>query len=471
MASAWDLVGGNPAPGDPEWIRTQAATLGRIAEDAGDCQQQLNGIYGRWGPSDWTGIAADAFRDHLGNIIPDLSKATASYGAASSALGTFADTLSELQTTAQRALARARTAQNEQAVAASAVRDTTAQLSATEQRAGNLSQEISTLTTAIRARQEQLGVHAPTDPLLVQWMQRLTEARIDLADTEELARAIRQALATAEDQLSRATESLAAARRSIMLVGERYDLAVRLVRSSLQDASAQGIRNVSFIDRAFQSARLDVEHLTREAGRDSNRFAGDLLLLAQGRVIGLKDLADWAGHDVVAAAPEIHAVTHALNCIVQDVASVVDEAAPFIEVGCVVLAVALAVVQPEFAPLAVAAIPLVDKATLGVDAVAVGTGELEVASDGLMELDGKGSEVNLSQDTENLIGDSTTLAVDAVNGDVDGALDLPSMNDAADSALSGSSGTAVVQAASAFDVDQAWSKVAESVDGIVDSHV
>lgn len=90
-------MSGTIVPGDPGGIRSAAGVLGETAADAGDVVERLNSLSGASGGSMWSGPAADAFREKLGELPDKLVKLSDSYGIASDALYCFANDVDQLQ--------------------------------------------------------------------------------------------------------------------------------------------------------------------------------------------------------------------------------------------------------------------------------------------------------------------------------------------------------------------------------------
>lgn len=124
--SEWDLIGGNPAPGDPDHILDLGDSFREVAKDAIAVKNRLSTTSRRGISSMWTGEGAEAFLAKL-EELPEMSlKVFESFSTAGGAMRTFANELRHHQHRARLCLDRA-----QQAVAAraDALRDQEAMLS------------------------------------------------------------------------------------------------------------------------------------------------------------------------------------------------------------------------------------------------------------------------------------------------------------------------------------------------------
>ena len=69
----WEVVGGDPAPGEPDAYFELARALGATASNAEDAHRRLRAIGDQVDESIWRGEAADAFREKIGEL-PDKLK-------------------------------------------------------------------------------------------------------------------------------------------------------------------------------------------------------------------------------------------------------------------------------------------------------------------------------------------------------------------------------------------------------------
>lgn len=106
----WDLVGGNPAPGDPAAYDQLAKALAQVADNAESVHGRLKSLNGGCDTSIWRGKAADAFREEIGKLPDHLKKLLDSYRAAAAAMTNYGCTLQTLQTEADQLVEGAETA-------------------------------------------------------------------------------------------------------------------------------------------------------------------------------------------------------------------------------------------------------------------------------------------------------------------------------------------------------------------------
>jgi hypothetical protein len=102
------VLGGLAVPGSPDEVGALSRELRKIADHVTDCKNQLSAAAGN---VDWTGGAADAYRDKLGSLPEELEKVCVSYGEVSWALWSYEGSLRDLQARSNRAATRARDAQ------------------------------------------------------------------------------------------------------------------------------------------------------------------------------------------------------------------------------------------------------------------------------------------------------------------------------------------------------------------------
>ncbi len=183
---SWDLVGGDPAPGDPRAYGELARDLKDTAESAQRASDRLRRFTTSVDASIWRGDAADAFRDKLGEFPPQLAKLQRSYASASEAMAGYGRTLDDLQDRARRVLERAHAAAEDEAS-----QQRNAEAEAEARAADPLVPSLGTPATA------------PFDDAIDDAQGRLRMARNEIYDIEDQRRA---AEARAIDGLERAQE-------------------------------------------------------------------------------------------------------------------------------------------------------------------------------------------------------------------------------------------------------------------------
>jgi len=113
---SWDLVDGNPAPGDRSVYRELSTDLAGTARTAQRALQRLDHFGRSCDESVWRGEAADAFRAKIKELPPKLEKLHRSYGTASRAMGAYGSVLDDLQPRARSLLAAAQEALRDEVV-------------------------------------------------------------------------------------------------------------------------------------------------------------------------------------------------------------------------------------------------------------------------------------------------------------------------------------------------------------------
>jgi uncharacterized protein YukE len=188
----WELVGGDPAPGEPAAYAQLAEQLGRTADAAGDAHRALKKIQDQVDDAIWRGKSADAFRDRIEKLPEKLEKLHASYDKASTALRGYGTTLRQLKSEAGRIVGEARRAHQQEA---------------DEQ-----------------TRLDQARAQDPAAPTTAQ---------------EDAVEAARQRLRSARDEVDRIREERKRAESDAV--------------SGLDDAGDLGIQNKSFLAKAFRA--------------------------------------------------------------------------------------------------------------------------------------------------------------------------------------------------------------------------
>jgi uncharacterized protein YukE len=121
--TGWDVVGywGDPVPGDVWEIRALARKYTKIGEAAEDAQQRLKSVKGSGWLTAWDADSGDVFIDKIESMPGDLEACADSYIELGSTLQTWADDVDDAQYTADKALAEAKDAKEDEATAASSL--------------------------------------------------------------------------------------------------------------------------------------------------------------------------------------------------------------------------------------------------------------------------------------------------------------------------------------------------------------
>jgi uncharacterized protein YukE len=116
-APEWELVGGDPTPGDPCAYDSLAGFFAATAENAQQAGGRLRRLVDNADESIWRGTSADVFREDLGKLPGRLDKLWHSYDEAAQALRTYGVSLRQLQAKSDYELHKAVAADAEAAAA------------------------------------------------------------------------------------------------------------------------------------------------------------------------------------------------------------------------------------------------------------------------------------------------------------------------------------------------------------------
>src|SRR5688500_6435391 len=105
--AGWELIGGDPAPGDPAAVTRLEGDLGSTADNARDVRDRLVRLKDGATGAIWRGDTADAFRDRIDKMPEHLQKLDESYRKASKGLDAYARELRDLKRDAEAALSKA----------------------------------------------------------------------------------------------------------------------------------------------------------------------------------------------------------------------------------------------------------------------------------------------------------------------------------------------------------------------------
>ena len=109
----WSLVGGNPAPGSPGVFEDMARVLTPIIDHSETSSSSVRAMAQQAGSSSWSGTAAETFAEAVSAIPNDLGDLVLANQRAISALNTYSETLTSLQSQATQVLNRAQDDQND----------------------------------------------------------------------------------------------------------------------------------------------------------------------------------------------------------------------------------------------------------------------------------------------------------------------------------------------------------------------
>ena len=105
--SVWDLVGGDPAPGDPVVFEGLGRTFSDKATNAQSAGTSISRLIASIDASVWQGEAADAFRETMQELPPRLHVCHDAYATAAGLMVEYGRTLRGLQERARMALEKA----------------------------------------------------------------------------------------------------------------------------------------------------------------------------------------------------------------------------------------------------------------------------------------------------------------------------------------------------------------------------
>jgi hypothetical protein len=422
----WSLLGGNPAPGSTDTFEALAEALQPIADLAQSTNDSLRVMARQGGSSVWSGSAADAFAESVRVLPMDLGELGAAHRAAVGALCDYAGTLSYLQLQAAEALACAQSAETDIGSASASRAAAASRYSEAAHRYWSYRSEVDVLEIeraaadlagdqAASARLE-LEIASTTEACNAAWAEQ-SAAAVDI-------RAAQTALDSAQAQLS---DAQASANR---IASDRLE-AAELLANRLSAAAEFSVPGRSWIDRV----RHDFDSAESMFGRAFAASAHDFHLIEQADASALSYFAGRIEGDLVTNAPIIHAITHAVDRVVDDVARVVNDAAPWIEIGIIAGAMVVAVLQPETIPIL---LPLAGAAFEDVAEVQTATLYAETAADTAeylsdkdMKADGRGNEVTETADLHKVGGDALGLGEQVVSGGVGKLFHIPAMDEVA----------------------------------------
>ncbi|MER5911096.1 RHS repeat-associated core domain-containing protein [Streptomyces sp. NPDC001982] len=103
----------DPTPGDPDRVRSLAKQLHDFAHDVSEAVRLVKGMAGEDTLLEWAGKSAEVFKEQFGDVPKNLKKLKTSYEMCGDALADFWPKLERAQALADRALAKAKEAQDD----------------------------------------------------------------------------------------------------------------------------------------------------------------------------------------------------------------------------------------------------------------------------------------------------------------------------------------------------------------------
>lgn len=107
MTTAWEVLGGDPAPGDARSLEAAAGGIGKVLEEVGAHRAEVRALLGGLVQSGWSGRAADRFAQLLRAVDHHLEQMEAAHEPVGRGLSRHSALLAERQPEARRLLARA----------------------------------------------------------------------------------------------------------------------------------------------------------------------------------------------------------------------------------------------------------------------------------------------------------------------------------------------------------------------------
>lgn len=420
MAS-WELLGGNPVPGDAEWVRQRAVAFAAVVTEASVAREQLRGIIGQTTEAIWSGSAADAFRGHAERLLPALQLLISSYEEASNALEAFSLEMERLQAEARGALASGLRAQHDVAVLDAELtvcQDDLAQARAAVEDARRRAAE---LTLNLRVT----SVPAPSmleEQLRSQWSVALGGALTEGQSWAASAAVAETRVSEIEQSIAEANDRLRAARSTAAGLAEMFAASYRTAAHRLDDASGPHSGLFSFV------GRLEADGARAFTDLGVSLIGSGALALVQGRFSTAEgDLKRVVAMD----APLLHEAAH----LVRDVSSVTAQVCG--DVAPVLLVAGLALCVVGFPEVGVVVLGLSEGVTelgTGASAVTVGADVTEVAADDAEYAVGEGNSAQTESDLGSTVTDGFGLATTSLLGSIGGAA-LPDINEAMQSGL------------------------------------
>jgi|GEM_PF-4439477 hypothetical protein len=242
-----DLIGGDPAPGNPASVRTLAREIQSTADRAHEARVALDGCTNDILSIGWEGEGAMKFHSVFAPMAPSLGLMAESYELASSALGSHAGRLDQLQAEVAQALARARVARQRRDAAGP-------QLDAARASVNRLNAELNAVNADTRRNMIVAPLYA-SDPASAaahaQDLQRLqsTYRSVASALTSERAR-----VGGLQREFDAANGELSSARRNADSIRDEFRRLENSTADRLHDALEKGLKNESNFHRLMHAA-------------------------------------------------------------------------------------------------------------------------------------------------------------------------------------------------------------------------
>jgi len=246
----WSLVGGDPAPGDPDQVLAFSSQLEHVADDASECLRQLQSIANSWSGADWHGDAADAFRESIGELPEDLGKLERSYSLAARALSRYARLQRDAQDKARDALQRAQAAEAERRAADHDVEQGRSDLGRSQRNLDGVKWTYARRRQEYERRRTAQQASGQVDPGLQALYAEVMGLRNSVTASTNEVGAIRNRVNSATQRRGSAEANLRAERSLADQARNLREESARRAAREVRDASDAGIKNRNWFERA-----------------------------------------------------------------------------------------------------------------------------------------------------------------------------------------------------------------------------
>lgn len=489
MSATWDLVGGNPAPGDPDAVRSHASALSYLESDTRSFVDSLTGANRQISSDIWKGEAADRFRTIASGLTPGILSIASAVDHVVGVLLNYASALEQLQQEAHGLLQQAAEASADESSANGQIGALTQQIDEGSSQYDGLVEQLNEVDRELATRRSQPGVVPTTDVLVQRYEQESTQLRTSLADVERQIAGYTQSLESARGNASEAAGRLSRARSQINSIQEQFASLARSTTISIENEgggfahskASFASRAIHGIDGLWSRGKKDVDRAFAAAEHQIvGTLDSDLKVVGAAAAVagGLaKEIGKDGLHDVevaaVVAAPIVHAVAQQVARFSGDLARITADSSTVLEVAGIAVAVVGVVgvltLQPELAvPALAAGDALLDGskalggASLALDGVQTEATSAEVGSDLVMDAAGNGNIAQTRLDEH----DAVVSAVNTGEGVADlGLSKIPGVPDP-DSILQDPEVVGVEKSVAGFTVEH----VVDVVEGDVNAH-
>jgi chromosome segregation ATPase len=463
VADAWDLIGGNPAPGDPSGVQVHAASMSRMEEDVRSFLDVFAHTSQLVGLDVWHGVASDKFRSIVSELVPQIERVVDALVIVSPALRGFASALQSLQEQASAVLNQASSAAEDQASASATVSVVEATLDSCIQQQESVSQELLGIERSLANRLAVPGVVPLTDPVVLAYEREIDSIRHTLSVLGQEISERNQQLQEARNEVSGAENRLSRARAQAVSIRDEFTQLTRQTASRIEGEIGQtGRTTASFFRREFSAidgmvdrTQHEVESVMAAADErirsDIDATMATVMAAASAASREVEHLGKDAIRDAevfaVAAAPIVHEVAEEIADVSSQVARVANDSSTVLEVAAIAVAVGgilggVLTAQPEVVVGALfASDDLFDASKAastvaeGADVVKTGADGTALASDEVLNASGQGNTIQTSADEHALVGDVTNDAESGLNTGIGRVLNVPDMSDVVDKAV------------------------------------